>query len=53
MAGSPATAPRIRERLAADFTDWKSDHDKFEREFEKVVRALKAKGAEGHEEAEA
>ena len=38
--------PGVCERLAADFTDWKSDHDKFEREFEKVVRALKAKEGE-------
>ena len=35
-------APRIRERLAADFRNWKRNADKFEREFQKVVKALQA-----------
>lgn len=39
----------VRSRLAADFRGWKKDNDKFEAEFEKVVRALKA-GDVGREE---
>lgn len=33
-------ADEIRRRLAADFTGWKRNHAKFEREFEKLVKAL-------------
>ena len=37
--GSHAVA--LRKRLAADFTGWKSDADKFEQQFENVVKALR------------
>ncbi len=32
---------RIQERLAADFTGWEKDNTKFERELDKVVKALR------------
>jgi uncharacterized protein YjbI with pentapeptide repeats len=35
-------AEEVKSRLAADFTGWKRSHRKFEREFERVVRALRA-----------
>jgi hypothetical protein len=35
-------AEEVKSRLAADFTSWKRSHRKFEREFERVVRALRA-----------
>jgi hypothetical protein len=35
-------AEEVKSRLAADFTGWKRSHRKFEREFELVVRALRA-----------
>ena len=34
-------ADQVRSRLAADFTGWAHDNAKFEREFEKLVRALR------------
>jgi hypothetical protein len=38
----------VRQRLAADFTGWKRSHKKFEAQFERVVKALRADG--GREE---
>ena len=41
-------AEQVKSRLAADFTGWKRNNDKFEREFERLVRALRTdKGARG------
>jgi uncharacterized protein YjbI with pentapeptide repeats len=36
-----ARAPQVRQRLAADFTGWDSDKLKFERELERLLKALK------------
>jgi len=44
-----AKAQQIKSRLAADFTGWESNNAKFEREFERVVKALRMDG--GREEA--
>lgn len=39
-------ADQVRSRLAANFTGWKKDNDKFEEQFERVVKALRSdKGA--------
>jgi TIR domain/Pentapeptide repeats (8 copies) len=35
-------AEEVKSRLAADFTGWKRSHKKFEAQFERVVRALRA-----------
>jgi uncharacterized protein YjbI with pentapeptide repeats len=35
-------AEEVKSRLAADFTGWKQSNRRFEREFERVVRALRA-----------
>ena len=40
---------QVKSRLAADFTGWETDNSKFEREFEKVVKALRT-GDGGREE---
>ena len=34
----------LRKRVAADFTKWKTDADEFDRQFERVVQALKTDG---------
>jgi hypothetical protein len=41
-------ATLVKKRLAADFTGWKRSHKKFEAQFERVVKALRADG--GREE---
>jgi hypothetical protein len=35
---------QIRRRLAADFRDWASSHEKFESEVERLILALRADG---------
>jgi hypothetical protein len=35
-------AEEVKSRLAADFTGWKRSHRRFEREFDRVVQALRA-----------
>jgi hypothetical protein len=32
---------QIKSRLTADFTGWESDHDMFEEQFERLVKALR------------
>ena len=41
-------ARKVKSRVAADFTGWESDNDKFETAFEKLVKAL-ATGDGGRE----
>jgi len=43
-SGSHAAA--LRKRLAADFTNWKRNTDKFEQQFENVVKALRTDGGQ-------
>jgi len=39
-----AKAGQVKQRLAADFTGWETDNTKFEREFERLVKALRTDG---------
>jgi TIR domain/Pentapeptide repeats (8 copies) len=38
-------AAQVRQRLAPDFTGWEASHSKFEKQIEKVIRALRADDA--------
>jgi hypothetical protein len=35
-------SPQIKSRLAADFTGWQIDNDKFDEQVDKVAKALRA-----------
>jgi hypothetical protein len=41
-------ATQVKQRLAADFNGWETDNSKFEAQFERMVKALRADG--GREE---
>ena len=36
---------QVKQRLAADFTGWESDNDKFEKQFKRLVTALRTDDA--------